>query len=127
MNRSILITASAVCVFMFGMNDVFAGEPLKCESRRSPARSKISAEIEDVRPGAVYTAIVKSGTNSALSTKAANAFGNVEWDFDSNKKDILAGATAIAAKFIVDGSVDLMVTDAVGNIVEQTDVACRVK
>jgi hypothetical protein len=107
--------------------DASAGEVLKCEKRNNPARSKISVNAEDLVPGAIYTARVSSGVNSKSASQAADQAGVFEIDFDSNRKDILAGATPIGTKFIVGAAVKTVVTDAMGGVVENTSAACRTR
>jgi len=127
MNRNLLPLLSVALFFSLTIADASAGDPIKCEKRTSPARSKVSVEVEDLKVGALYTAIIKSGANSVLASKAANGLGVVELDFDSNKKDILAGAKAISPKFIIGSGVDVLVTDAVGNVIIDTDAVCKIK
>jgi hypothetical protein len=74
----------------------------------------------------LYTAIVTSGIKSRTSSRAANGLGVAEFHFDSNKKDVLAGATKIGRKFIR-SDVDVLVTDAMGNVLVDKSVACRLK
>jgi len=120
------ISSVILCTFMAANAD--AGQLLKCEKRvkKSLTRSKISVEVEDQVPGALYTAMVTSGANTAQSTLAADSLGVAEYDFDSNKKDIAAGATAIPSTFIT-GNVSVKVTDALGAVVAEDTVACRVR
>ncbi len=121
-----LISSAILCTFMAA--NANAGDLLKCEKRvsKSPARSRISVEVEDQVAGALYTAMVSSGANTAQSTLAADNLGVAEFDFDSNKKDIAAGATAIPASFI-SGDVSVKVTDALGVVIAEDSVACRIR
>ena len=90
-----------------------AGElRVRCE-RRGNKRSKVSVDGRDVAPG-TYTIQLTSGGNSApavVKTVAAPA-DEFEADYDSNRKDIRAGATAIPATFIQNGSVTAVVSGA---------------
>ena len=105
-----------------------AGQVLTCEKRNSPERSRASVEVEDLRPGALFTAVVTSGANSATSAPvAANALGVVEYDFDSNPRDIRAGANPIASSFIVGGTASVSVKDALGNSVATATANCRTR
>ncbi len=124
--QSILSTLSILLFFFCLATDASAGEVLKCEKRNTPARSKISVNAEDLVPGAIYTARVSSGANSKSVSQAADPAGVFEIDFDSDRKDILAGATPIGTKFIV-GVVKVVVTDAMGGVVENTSAACRTR
>lgn len=106
---------------------VQAGDALKCEKRINPARSKISVKAEDLIPGAIYSSIVYSGKNSAVSSIAANSAGEAEFDFDSNMANIMAGAKQIAPSFI-NQAVTTTVTDAMGSkIINKLSAACRIK
>jgi hypothetical protein len=124
--QSILSTLSCVLFLSCLATNASAGDVLKCEKRNTPARSRISVNVEDLVAGAIYTARVSSGANSKSVSQAADPTGTVEFDYDSNKKDILAGATPITTKFIV-GGVKAVVTDAMGGVVENTSAACRIR
>lgn len=126
MNRYLVSIFSCALFLSLTITEASAGELLKCEKRTKPARSKISVEAEDLSSGALYTATVSSGNNSALASKAADVAGVIELDFDSNKNYILAGATAITAQFI-GNKVSVLITDALGNKVYETTTACRVR
>lgn len=123
-----LLSSALFCTVI--VTDANAGDLLKCEQRLTkagaPKRSKISVGIEDQVPGAQFTAMVSSGENTAQAIEAANAAGEMEVDFDSNKKNIAAGATAIPRNFI-DQEVSVKVTDALGAVVAQDTVACRIR
>jgi hypothetical protein len=125
--KSILAAVSFVILSSVAMT-ASAGEVLKCEKRSSPERSKVSVQAEDLKPGALFTAIVTSGANSATSLPvAADALGNVEYDFDSNPRDIRAGANPIASSFIVGGTASVSVKDALGNSVASATANCRTR
>ncbi len=123
--KSILSTLSSLLLFCLVAN-ASAGDVLTCEKTNKPARSRASVEVEDLKPGALYTATVSSGINSASASQIADSFGNVEVDFDSNEKDILAGATPLTKTFIVNGTVALSVTTASGAIVN-TSAVCKIR
>jgi len=92
---------------------VEAGElRVRCE-RRGNKRSKVSIDGRDVAPG-VYFIQLTSGTNTAprVSETVVAPADEFEADFDSNRADIRAGATAISATFIQNGSVTAIVTGA---------------
>ncbi|MGZ8190179.1 MAG: hypothetical protein ACXWTS_03005 [Methylococcaceae bacterium] len=124
--QSIISTLSCLLLLSCLATNASAGEILKCEKRINPPRSRVSVEVEDLVPGAIYTARVSSGANSKSASIAADSVGVAEYDFDSNPKDIRAGATPIKAKFI-DGDVKVVVTDAMGAVVEKTSAACRIR
>ena len=90
-----------------------AGElRVRCE-RRGNKRSKVSVDGRDVVPG-TYVIKLTSGANTAPDvTKTVVAPADeFEADYDSNRADIRAGATRIAATFIQGGSVTAVVTGA---------------
>lgn len=90
-----------------------AGElRVRCE-RRGNRRSKVSVDGRDVGPG-TYSIQLTSGANTAPQvTKTVVAPADeFEADYDSNRADIRAGATAIPATFIQNGSVTAVVTGA---------------
>ncbi len=126
--KKFLMLIATTLILCFSVNQASAGELLKCEKRNRPARSKVSVEVEDLTPGAIYTGLISSGNNSAQASIAADIGGVVEYDFDSNPADIAAGATRIASGFI-GSNVSLIVTDAMGVQVEKTPspVGCRVR
>jgi hypothetical protein len=102
-----------------------AGElRVRCE-RRGNKRSKVSVDGRNVAPG-TYVIQLTSGTNSAPEvTKTVVAPADeFEADYDSNRADIRAGATAIAATFIQGSSVTAVVTGA-ENL--SATVSCRVR
>ncbi len=127
MKKILSLTASAL-ILSFAANQASAGELLKCEKRSRPARSKVSVEIEDLTPGAIYTAMISSGNNASQATIAADIAGVAEFDFDSNPADIAAGATRISSGFI-GTSVSLIVTNALGVQEARTPspVNCRIR
>lgn len=88
-----------------------AGElRVRCE-RRANRRSKVSVDGRNVAPG-TYSIQLTSGANTApqvIKTVIAPA-DEFEADYDSNRADIRAGATPIAATFIQGGSVTARAT-----------------
>ena len=123
--KSILATLSSLLLFCLVAN-ASAGDVLTCEKRNSPARSRASVGVEDLKPGKLYTATVTSGKNSSSASQIADAFGNVEVDFDSNAKDILAGAATLTKTFIVRDTVALSVTTGSVEIVN-TSATCKIR
>ena len=127
MKKILTLTATAL-ILSFAANQASAGELLKCEKRTRPARSRISVQLEDLTPGAIYTALISSGNNAAQASIAADIAGVAEFDFDSNPADIAAGATRISTGFI-NTSVSLTVTNALGVQEARTPspVNCRIR
>jgi hypothetical protein len=63
----------------------------------------------------------------AISKPEATIGDEIETDYDSRPADIRAGATQIAATFIVGGSVTGKIVNATGHTVVSDTVACRVR
>lgn len=97
---------------------------VKCETRSN--RSKASVDGENLAAGN-YSAVLVSGGNTAQSPYEATRGDEVEFDFDSNSRDIRQGATAIDADFIVKNRVTGKLLDINGNVVAQRSVTCRKK
>ena len=95
-----------------------------CEKR--PDRSVVSVDGNNLARGS-YTAQVVSGSSTAASPAQATVGDEVEFDFSSQPNDIAAGATPIAATFIVGGRATGKIVDAGGNTVIADTVACRVR
>lgn len=97
---------------------------VQCEQRGD--RSVISVDGKNLVRGS-YRAVAVSGANMAQSAAKASVGDEAEFDFSSQPNDIAAGATAIAASFIVGGSATGKIVDASGNTVIADTVACRVR
>lgn len=101
---------------------------IRCELRTS-GRSKISVDGKNLSVGS-YSARVRSGGNSAASGLQASVGDEVEFDFDSARDDIQAGATPIASDFIqTSGSPDVTaeVLSAAGETVLSGGADCEVR
>jgi hypothetical protein len=96
---------------------------VRCETRAS--RSKISVDGNNLAAG-IYTARVRSGANRAVSGGEAAVGDEVEFDFDSNRADVAAGATRIAKNFL-DGSVRGELLNARGAVVARQTASCRAR
>ena len=97
---------------------------VRCE-RRGARRSRVSVDGTNL-PAGTYSIVVTSGANSAGATETIVAPADeFEADFDSNRADILAGATPIARTFIQNGKVSVEVTGPEN--LSATDVACRIR
>lgn len=97
---------------------------VQCEQRAG--RSKVSVDGDGLAAGS-YRAIAVSGGNSATSANAQSPVsGQVEFDFDSDARDIAAGATAITPGFL-SGSVTGKIVNSNGATVISDTVACRVR
>lgn len=97
---------------------------LRCEVRQD--RSKISVDARDVAAGS-YTAQVTSGGQTATAAAQTAVRGEVEFDFDSDRADIAAGATAIAPAFISNGQVAAAVRSAAGIVVASGTATCEAR
>ena len=95
-----------------------------CERR--PDRSKVSVNGNDLVAGN-YRARITSGENIATSGLQPTVGDEVEFDFDSERDDIAAGATAIAAGFIAGAppQVTGQILDAAGVLVAEATVTCE--
>ncbi|HSL69321.1 MAG TPA: hypothetical protein VK864_03725 [Longimicrobiales bacterium] len=80
---------------------IVSGQNVRVQCELSSGRSKVSVDGNNLRPaGALFSARIRSGANSA-TTPVARAIGDeIEFDFDSNPNDVAEGATAIARNFI---------------------------
>lgn len=76
-----------------------AGIRLRCERRSN--RSKISVDGRSLSPRAgTFRARVSAAGGTATSAAKNAVGGEVEFDFDSDRGDVRAGATRISASFI---------------------------
>jgi len=106
----------------------FARLRLRCELR-TRGRSRISVDGNNLVSG-LYTAVVTSGANSATAGPRATVGDEVEFDFDSDPRDIAAGATAISADFIQAGStphVTAMILDPQGQTIVTAGGDCDIR
>lgn len=105
------------------------GGPIKvtCELRSN--RSKISVDGNNLARGS-YRARVTSGGKSVTSPARNSVGDEVEFDFDSNRNDIAAGATPIPANFIVAvAGNDVLgeILNSGGQVVRTLGAACRIR
>lgn len=101
-----------------------AGIRIKCEKKSN--RSSISVDGRNLTLGS-YSAVVKSGDNKAVAELKSSTGDEVEFDFDSDKGDIVAGAVAISPIFIQGGKVTGQIKDADGFIIIEGTSSCRVR
>ena len=98
---------------------------LKCESRNSPPRAKISVDGRGFGPGQ-YRAVVRSGKVQRVSTLPLSPVdGEVEFDFDSKRNDVKEGATFIRPTFIKNNRVTATIIDQDGFAVAPQAKTCR--
>ena len=99
---------------------------LRCERRSN--RSKISVDGRGLTPrtGSFRARVTASGGTVTSASKRAVG-GEAEFDFDSNRNNILAGATRIAATFITARSgpdVVAKILNASGQVVATQGAEC---
>ena len=100
---------------------------LKCESRNSPPRAKISVDGRGFGPGQ-YRAVVRSGKAQRISNQSLSPVdGEVEFDFDSNRNDVKEGATFIRPTFIKNNRVSATIVDQDGFAVAPQARTCRMR
>ncbi len=99
---------------------------VRCERRSD--RSKVSVDGNDLAAGS-YSARITSGANTATSGVQSTMGDEVEFDFDSERDDVQAGATAIAAGFIQGAPPEVtgQIVDTSGAVVAQATVTCESK
>jgi hypothetical protein len=98
---------------------------IRCE-KRGDHRSKISVDGGNLAPGE-YKARVISGDNAKTSAPQQTVGDEVEFDFDSNRNDILEGATAIGANFIQNNQVTAKIIGPSGRAVASDTEVCRTR
>ncbi|MGM9487148.1 hypothetical protein [Ideonella sp. YS5] len=116
---TLLATLSALSVFAV---DASAALRVTCEVRSD--RSRASVDGSNLASGN-YSAVLVSGANSAQSLPKHTVGDEVEFDFDSNRRDVRQGATEIAKNFIVNGQATGKLLNANGNVVASKTVNCR--
>ncbi|HKY92060.1 MAG TPA: hypothetical protein VJM11_13515 [Nevskiaceae bacterium] len=121
------LVASALCsALAFAViTDAGAAEiRVRCEKREH--RSKVSVDAGGLTPGVEYRARVISGDNGRTSAPQAAVGDEVEFDFDSNRNEIAAGATAIGPQFIQGGQVTGKILGPNGRVVVSDTELCRI-
>jgi hypothetical protein len=102
---------------------------LRCERRSG--RSKISVDGNNLSPrNGRFHARVRAAGGTAVSTSKRAVGDEVEFDFDSDRDDIAAGATRISASFIKARSgpdVTAEILSAQGVVVAKSGADCRTR
>ena len=124
MTKSFATAVALVALSTLSVSAMAASVRVKCETRSD--RSKASIDGSNLATG-MYTAVLTSGANSATSPAAQTVGDEVEFDFDSNPRDIRKGATPIAKTFIVNKSATGSIIDANGNVVATATAKCRAR
>ena len=100
---------------------------VRCEGR--PGRSKISVDGNNLSPrNGLFRARVRAAGGTVTSTAKRAVGDEVEFDFDSDRGDIAAGATRIPANFIqrrAGADVIGLILNAQGNVVARQGVECE--
>lgn len=121
LSRSLTLLATLSALSLFAV-DASASLRVRCEVRSD--RSRASVDGNDL-PSGVYSAVLESGPNRAQSEPKHTIGDEVEFDFDSNRRDVRQGATKIARNFIVDRMATGTLLDENGNVVASKTVECR--
>lgn len=121
MNKTLTLVGAFAALCLVTL-DASAALRVKCETRSD--RSRASVDGSNLASG-MYSARLTSGANTAQSEPKPTIGDQVEFDFDSNKRDIRQGATPIAKNFIVGGQVTGTLLNANGGVVQSKTVACR--
>jgi hypothetical protein len=121
LSRSLTLLATLAALSVFAV-DASAGVRVRCEVRSD--RSRASVDGRNL-PSGNYSAVLTSGSNSAQSPYEHTVGDEVEFDFDSNRRDVRQGATEISKNFIVNGQATGSLLDANGNVVASKTVDCR--
>jgi hypothetical protein len=84
-----------------GSPTILATVRVRCEVRRSPARSKISVDGNNLSPrNGRWKAGVRSGGATVVADAMQGVGDEAEFDFSSEPSEIAQGATPIPANFI---------------------------
>ena len=121
------LTVSTLALSMAILGDAnAAGVSVKCEARNN--RSKASVDGSGVR-GTYYAKLTSGGATVKSKNQVADPVTReVEFDFDSNPRDIAAGATKISSTFIKGASVVGTIFNASTNAaVASAKADCRVR
>ncbi|HSI61410.1 MAG TPA: hypothetical protein VLA16_27875 [Ideonella sp.] len=121
-NQALAHALATAALASFSLGAAAQSLEVKCETRSD--RSKASVDGRNLASGN-YSAVLVSGPNTAQSPYEATRGDEAEFDFDSNRRDIRQGATAIDQDFIVNNRATGRLLDAAGNVVAQRSVKCR--
>jgi hypothetical protein len=122
LNRTLALCAVMSTLTLAAVDASAADIRVRCETRSD--RSKASVDGSNLASGN-YSAVLESGANSAQSKLKHTIGDEVEFDFDSNPRDIRQGATPIAKNFIVGGTATGKLLNANGGVVISKTVNCR--
>ncbi len=129
--KKIIGLAAVTLALSFGiLADAYADVSVKCEVRSG--RARMSVDGSKLANG-VYRARALSGNSTPVWSKNTlrPVAGQAEFDFDSNRQDVIEGATAIPSTFIKNGRAtgQLYIRNANGtfSLKAQETSACRVR
>ncbi len=97
---------------------------VQCEKRSN--RSKVSVDGNNLISGN-YSAKITSGANTKVSAYKPSVGDEIEFDFDSDRNDVAAGAIRISSSFIQNGQVTGELINEKGFTVASSTSACRIK
>jgi hypothetical protein len=126
--KSLAVLGGLMLVSLLGHDAVAHAAPElreRCEKRTN--RSRISVDGNNV-PAGSYVVTVTSGANKATrnETVAGGAADEFESDFDSNRNDVLEGATKISKTFIQNRQIAVQISPDPG-FVNQSPYTCTVR
>ncbi|MEA2724835.1 MAG: hypothetical protein QOH59_2606 [Gemmatimonadales bacterium] len=102
---------------------------VRCERRSG--RSKISVDGNNLSPrNGLFSARVRAAGGTVASTSRRAVGDEVEFDFDSNRNDIAAGATRLSANFVVRrAGADVIgeILNAQGVVVASRGAECEIR
>jgi len=88
-------------------------------------RSRASVDVSGLPDGQYYVRVTSGSRHAADSPLQAAVDGEVQFDFDSSRPDIVDGAASIARSFIVRGKISVLVIDETGFVVTAHERKCR--
>ena len=97
---------------------------VQCEKRSN--RSKVSVDGNNLISGN-YSAKITSGANTKVSAYKPSVGDEIEFDLDSDRNDVAAGAIRISSSFIQNGQVTGELINEKGFTVASSTSACRIK
>jgi hypothetical protein len=118
------LTASAALAALFLAAGAAQAQSVRVRCDSFPDRSRASVDGRDLAPGQ-YRAVLASGDHTSESPFDSAVDHEVEFDFDSDRADVRAGATKIGRHFIVDDRATGTLLDVNGNVVATKTVNCR--
>jgi hypothetical protein len=122
LNRSLVLLGAMSALTLTAFDASAIDLRVRCETRSD--RSRASVDASNLASGN-YSAVLVSGSNTAQSPLEHTVGDEVEFDFDSNRRDIRQGATPIAKNFIVGGQATGKLLNQSGAVLASKTVNCR--